>query len=221
MTSISWPVSLKPYSPEMISRTFAAVRTMEQALATHQPTLLGLARAEGCNREQVKALMMAHLVELDAFLKQKKGLTKAEIIMITEEVMERYGGMLNFADIHVIFRKAKLGDYGELYESLSCSKVMKWFDEYADERMNVAYEMNRQKDREMYSGKSGSGKQTVLDKLGYSINKDGTISLAPKKENQDVERNAPQRTSEKNKSQAEKEEEYRKWKMEWIRSHHK
>lgn len=127
---------------------------------------------------------MAHLVELDAFLKQKKGLSKSEIILIADEVMEKYGGMLNFADIYVIFRKAKLGEYGELYESLSCAKVMKWFNDYADERMNIAYEMNKKKDRELYADIQSSTEKDQygnLARIGYVINPDGSLTVSAKR----------------------------------------
>ncbi|MDY5968633.1 MAG: hypothetical protein SPJ13_01255 [Bacteroidales bacterium] len=146
-----------------------------------------MARTEGCNSRMVEAVMKMHLVALDVFLKQKDGLTKEEIELIVEEVMDKWGNLLSFADINVVFRNAKLGRYGELYQQLTCAKVVKWFDDYADERMEMAYDMNRQKDREMY-GRQRLTTEQMANSIGsiYSINEDGRLIIDPKK----VERNA-------------------------------
>lgn len=146
------PASLQRYSPLAISNTFSTVRSVEQALAVSDstPHLLALARERGCGREAVESLLKLHIFALDKFLKQKSGLTHEEIDLAAEEIISRYGGMLTFADIHVVFRNAKLGKYGELYNQLTCAKVIKWFDEYAGERMDKAEAMNRNADMQTY-----------------------------------------------------------------------
>lgn len=148
---------------------------MNAAIQAPHKCLLALAREQGCNRSIVEALFKLHLISLDSFLRQKDGLTPDQIEFIAEEVMSSYGGMLNFADIHVIFRNAKLGKYGELYNQLSAVKIMRWFSEYADQRCNMAYQINLQKDREAYSGNKTPSAEEALRNLGYKIGEDGKI----------------------------------------------
>lgn len=212
--------SLKPYSPALISKTFTGVTTVEKALSVEAPSLKCLSKKDGCNEEQVKALIMAHLISLDAFLKQKNGLSTEEIELIADEVMDVYGYMLNFADINVIFRNAKLGKYGELYGQLSCAKVVKWFEDYSNLRCETAYEMNRRADSAMYGVTQGKSEREILSNLGYSIDKDGHMVIDQDKVK---ERNA--RIAEKQKKESEerqakikKDNDYLRWKLEYLKN---
>ena len=47
---------------------------------------------------------------------------------------------LNMADVWLVFRRARSGHYGELYESLNTAKVEGWFHEYFNERCSAAEE---------------------------------------------------------------------------------
>lgn len=46
------------------------------------------------------------------------------------------------ADVHVIIKKAKRGEYGELFESLDMPKVMSWFREYFADRCALAAQVS-------------------------------------------------------------------------------
>ncbi|MBQ9417117.1 MAG: hypothetical protein IJU19_00860 [Bacteroidales bacterium] len=164
----------------MLSKTYSEVRTVEQSLATKTPSLLAMVRQGYCNRKLLTALLMAHLVNLDAFLKAKKGLSTEEIELITEEVIEKYGWVLTMADLHLIFRNAKLGKYGELYNNLTCAKVIKWFDDYHAERMDTAERMSREADEKRYSDNAVPDNFS-LDMLGYTRDEDGVWHIDPDK----------------------------------------
>lgn len=168
------------YSPAQISSTFAEVRTVEQALQTHSPSLLSLTRREGVSRRAVQTLVKLHLVALDAFLKQKNGLTVDEIELIAEEVMEKYGWVLTMADVFLIFRNAKVGRYGELYNQLTCAKVIRWFDDYATERCNTAEQMSRVDDEHRAADYHVPEGFSLAD-LGYTQDKDGFWRVDPAK----------------------------------------
>lgn len=162
---------------------------------------------------------MAHLVVLDAFLKQKEGLTAEEIELIVEEVVSKYPS-LTFADIHVIFRDAKLGKYGELYNRLTCANVVKWFDNYFAKRCETAYQMNLNADRQKYGATQGKSGDEVLQSLGYSVNKDGNIVLDSKKVEaknalQEKERN---RKEQEQQAKIDKDNEYMKWRVEYEKN---
>ena len=173
-----------------------------------------LAREEGCNRQAVETLFKMHLVALDKFLKQKNGLSREEIDLVAEEVFSVYGGMLNFADIHLVFRNAKLGRYGELYNRLTCAMIMKWFDDYASERCETAYQKNLEADKLRYSGRTADSTK-MLAAMGYEIGKDGKITI-----NQEVvDKNNAKREAEwkseqeKRQKQVDDDNAYLKWKL--------
>lgn len=58
---------------------------------------------------------------------------------------------LNIADINLIFRNAKLGRYGKIYDRLDGQIILEWFDRYFDERCNAAAEQSIQ-EAEKYKG---------------------------------------------------------------------
>ena len=78
----------------------------------------------------------------------KNGLTEEAIELLTDEIFTMYGHILSFPDINLIFRNAKLGRYGELYNQLSSMKIMQWFDKYVDEKLNTAEKLSQAKDNE-------------------------------------------------------------------------
>jgi len=83
--------------------------------------------------EKVEALLKLQLIELNDILDLKRPLSELAIDTIAEELVANYGNM-TMADIYLVFRRAKLGHYGELYESINVPKVMRWFEAYFGER---------------------------------------------------------------------------------------
>lgn len=130
---------------------------------------------------------MAHLVVLDAYLKQKNGLTVEEIRDIAEEVVAKYYWEFSFADINVIFTNARRGVYGELYQTLTADKVLKWFNDYSVHRGITAYEQSRERDR----GEFGDSTADLVDK-GYIYDIAGNIVGIDKKMKEDYEQRQPQ-----------------------------
>lgn len=215
---ISLPPSLAVYSPAQLSRTFAEVRTVEQSLATKAPSLFSLSKKEGSSRREVEKLIMQHLVALDAFLKAKNGLTVEEIMLTAEEIVEKYGLVITMADVHVIFRNAKLGRYGELYGQLSCAKVIKWFDDYHAEKMNAAEANSRAADEKRYADNPVPDNFS-LDMLGYSKDEDGVWHIDPDKVKDREEAQAQAEAERKAREEA-KAAEKREAQQEYFRLQH-
>jgi len=45
---------------------------------------------------------------------------------------------LTIADINIIFKRAKLGQWGQIYDRLDGQIILSWFDKYFQERCKVA-----------------------------------------------------------------------------------
>lgn len=128
------------YSPEAIGRSFSHIRSAQDALALAdtQPSLGDIRRNYGTGKAEV--IIKMYLLELCELINLKRSLTERQIDAIAREVVADYC-FLSTADIHVIFRRARRGEWGELYESLDMPKVMRWFSDYFHERCMVCEEM--------------------------------------------------------------------------------
>lgn len=83
--------------------------------------------------EAIEDIIKLYLIDLSENVNLKRPLRPAQADSIAREVVAEYYS-LTIADVHVIFRKAKTGEYGEFYESLDTPKVMSWFREYFADR---------------------------------------------------------------------------------------
>jgi hypothetical protein len=142
------PHPIEWYVPKNLNRALAKVQTVEDAILAERG-ILGNSGTTGIlallcrdfGREKLGALMAVHLVQLQAFLGVKHDLDGDMIDVIVEEIISTFP-LLTMADVHVIFRRARNGQYGEFYERLSMPKVMTWFRNYFDERVRTAAEMS-------------------------------------------------------------------------------
>lgn len=125
------------YNPDALSRQLMEVRNVDDALALATvnreqfPALAKLKKDFGT--QKVETVIKLYLVELCELVNLKRPLREKQIDAIAMEVVSEYYS-LTIADVHVIFRKARNGEFGELYESLDMPKVMKWFSDYFNER---------------------------------------------------------------------------------------
>ncbi len=146
------------YSPDALSRQLMEVRNVDDALALATlnreqfPSIAKLKKDFGA--QKVEAVIKLYLVELCELVNLKRPLREKQIDAIAMEVVSTYYH-LTIADVHVIFRKARNGEFGELYESLDVPKVMKWFADYFAERCEAAAN-NSMREAERHYDKGGN-----------------------------------------------------------------
>lgn len=117
------------------------VRNVKDALLVKSPSLGQLCKQYG--DKQAQAYIKVWLINLNASLNLKRPLEEHHIDECSFLIVSEYKN-ISIADINLIFRNAKLGKYGELYESLSIDKVLRWFYKYFDKRCNTAAMISRQ-----------------------------------------------------------------------------
>ena len=130
------------YAPKALGKHYCHVHTVSQALDAGSHGLGQLNRELGTQR--VEALIKIQMVYLNELLALKRPLNEIQIDEIASEVVTTYYH-LTMADVHVIMRRARTGQYGEFFESLTMPKVLGWFAKYFEERCEVAAQ--RQLDR--------------------------------------------------------------------------
>jgi hypothetical protein len=95
--------------------------------------------------KELNKLIKVWIADLNDFLNisRKMSLPQAEQTA-TMIISDFY--YMNMADINLVFTRAKKGYYGALYESLDGMKIYSWFEKYANERAQAAYDDKLNKD---------------------------------------------------------------------------
>lgn len=77
-------------------------------------------------------------------------MSEAQITLCVSEILSNFN-YLKIADLTLLFKRIMAGEFGEFYESLSIPKVLTFFRDYSEKRMNRAYEINNSKHKEFKS----------------------------------------------------------------------
>ena len=133
--------SVEVFEPEVLNRELVKVNNVSQALAladkypNYYPSLATIKKEYG--GDCVERIIKLYLLELIDLVNLKRPLTEKHIEFIAMNVVAKHYA-LTIADVHVVFKKAINGDFGTFYESLDVPKVMKWFNDYFNQRCELA-----------------------------------------------------------------------------------
>ena len=140
---------INKYSPKNCMKYSGKVRTVENAINSKSVTVGTLQRARG--RDFTEGLIMGWLAYLNDILNLNKPMTDDQIEMCAIEVVNDYYN-LKFSDLTLLFKRIISGQYGEFYESLSIPKVLTFFRDYNEERLNISFEKNLKKHNDRKGG---------------------------------------------------------------------
>jgi len=93
-------------------------------------------------KEEVVRQIVKWLIELNEMMDLNKPMTNAQILMTAQMIMEDYY-YLKSTDLALFFTRIIKGEFGEMYESLSITKIMSWLAIYSEERMNIGAQESR------------------------------------------------------------------------------
>lgn len=79
---------------------------------------------------------------LNDFVNANRKMTSAQMEETAVILFQEYH-YLNLADINLVFRRIKKGEFGMLFSEIDGVKILGWFDLYAQERMRAAIEINQ------------------------------------------------------------------------------
>lgn len=170
--------SLAIYSPKNLQLEFKNVTTVTQALQTGSKSMVALKNE--FSTKKVEALIKLQLIELNEILNLKRPLNEKQIDDIAVEIVSQWY-YLTMADVYLIFRRAKIGWYGEFYESINMPKILTWFRNYFDERCSEAerQSIERAEQNKYYSNCERISSQLKKDDLVFHVKK--LIELEVKK----------------------------------------
>lgn len=108
-------------------------------------------------------MIKSHLITLNGVCDVRRPLREEQIEFIVEAVMNDYAlANLTMVDFMVVMRRAAMGQYGDMFESLTPPKVLGWLKKYADERAEEAGNMSRE-ENERYKGDATRSRQRNED----------------------------------------------------------
>jgi len=122
------------------------IKTVDDARKAKVPTLAAMSRTvedgRAFGKEEVVRQIVKWLIELNEMMDLNKPMTNAQILMTAQMIMEDYY-YLKSTDLALFFTRIIKGEFGEMYESLSITKIMSWLAIYSEERMNIGAQESR------------------------------------------------------------------------------
>tara|TARA_R110000744_G_scaffold87868_1_gene171462 strand:+ start:3021 stop:3578 length:558 start_codon:yes stop_codon:yes gene_type:complete len=125
---------VKAYQPMEMMRTHSHLKTVEDVVKNKGTALSGLSNTVG--KDSLHALIEIHIWNLNSTMNLQNKLNEAQVMEIAVEIISMYY-YLTMEDIYLIFRKAKRGEFGKVYGSLSMIDIFEWFTKYDNERTRV------------------------------------------------------------------------------------
>lgn len=126
---------LAEYSPAKCLRAFHKENTPALTINSSAPTLASI-RREYSEDFQI-AYISVWIVNLNDFVNALRKMTPEQIEETATIIVQEYPYM-NLADINLVFRKIKKGEFGQLFAEIDGIKVLSWFEQYSLERMRTA-----------------------------------------------------------------------------------
>jgi len=132
-------VFLAQYAPAKCLRLFHRENTPALTLNSTAPTLASI-RREYSEDFQI-AYVSVWIVNLNDFVNALRKMSPEQIEETATILVQEYP-YLNLADINLVFRKIKKGEFGQLFAEIDGMKVLSWFEQYAHERMRTAADIS-------------------------------------------------------------------------------
>lgn len=141
LAKITNALSSKNYSPEAVQRSCRNIDAPSEAFKSGMPTLASMYREFG--EKKVLAYIKLWITDLVEFLNVGKTMTGGQINQTAQMIYDEYH-YLNIADINLIFKRGKMGYYGQPFK-LDGQVILNWFREYNNERCLAAVDENTSK----------------------------------------------------------------------------
>lgn len=140
---------LESYSLDNCLGVYKKLSTVDECMESKSPSIGTIIRERG--KEFCEGFLLAWILNLNEILNLRRPMTDNQIKLCVKEIMNTYPS-LKIADLTLLFKRIMAGEFGEFYESLSIPKVLTFFRDYNDERMNKAEEINMAKHNDMKVG---------------------------------------------------------------------
>ncbi|MCF8299352.1 MAG: hypothetical protein K9J13_17520 [Saprospiraceae bacterium] len=119
----------------MVQRQLKKIDNVSDALETSTPAIVKIKKIFG--EDFTQAYIEGWIVNIREFLNLGRKMTDEQTRETAMMIVDEYYN-LTIADINIIFKKAKLGRWGQIYDRLDGQIILSWFDKYFQERCKAA-----------------------------------------------------------------------------------
>jgi hypothetical protein len=177
---------LEIYKPESIRQLQVNLKTVKDLIKPENNTpSLGYLKNK-VNETLAISLIKAHLLELSDYLNLTRGMTGAQIDITAEMILDEFP-LIKIADMIYIFKQAKMGKFGALFEGLDGAKILSWFRQVFEERLNAGeyvsdreHENKKHELAKLYGDQRTCGQTSDIDKM-RKINEEWLLVQMDKK----------------------------------------
>ncbi len=112
---------------------FGAIRTIKDAMKNGSSCLVTMKNTEPILAGNILKLMVAKTAR--AF-NLTRNIEPAQIECLVEDLQTDYY-YLKLSEIYFVLKEARMGRMGKTYERLDQPTIMKWFEDYAEQRLSI------------------------------------------------------------------------------------
>lgn len=122
-----------------VQKICRGINTPAQVFDSNMPTLGALKRSFGDTFTQ--AYIETWIVNVCEFVNIGKNMTPVQICETAMIILDTYP-YYTIADINLVFKRAKIGEYGQIYDRLDGQIILSWFAKYNKQRCLDAEEIS-------------------------------------------------------------------------------
>lgn len=119
----------------IVQKKCRGISTPAQVFESNLPTVGSLKRVYG--EEFTQAYIETWIVNICEFVNIGKNMTPSQIYETALMIMDLYP-YYKLSDINLVFKNAKIGVYGQIYDRLDGQIILSWFAKYNKERCEEA-----------------------------------------------------------------------------------
>lgn len=125
---------MKGYSIPVVQNKCKKINEVSEAIETKTPSLATINKKFG--EDFTQAYIEGWIVNLREFLNVGKKMNDLQTQETAVLIMQQYHAV-TIADINLIFKRAKLGQWGQIYDRLDGQVILSWFEQYFRQRCNA------------------------------------------------------------------------------------
>lgn len=137
LATVTKEAFLKDYAVPAVQVRCRTINSYPDVFKCNMPSLWDVEKTYGY--ECLQAYLEGWIVNLREFVNVGKKMTDNQTFETAMIILQDYK-CLTIADINLIFKRAKSGYYGNLYDRLDGQIILGWFRRYFSERCNAAEE---------------------------------------------------------------------------------
>lgn len=172
LVKVSKSQFLETYKAESIQQIARRLNTPADVFKESTPSMGVVKRTYG--DKFTLAYLATWILDLTAFVNIGKNMNEAQVRQTATMIADEYVH-LTIADLALVFKRAKLGYYGQIYDRLDGQIILGWFQKYHNERCLTASEQSineanslRERDPRVRASQTmGQVKNTIYKKAKF------------------------------------------------------